>query len=117
VPRSVPDGLLRRTGWAALTLYVIALLLRIFYYSQLGNTLMAHILLMDEAYYQSEAHNILLGVPQPTDSWFMTPLYPYFLSAVFWFRDTPMAAYLVQMILGAGLAPMGFKTRDTENPL
>ena len=98
---------LTRNPWmVVVALYAMALLLRLFYYSSLGNTLMAHVLLMDEAYYQNEARNLLLGVPQPTDSWFMTPLYPYFLSIVFWFRDSPMAAYLVQMILGAGLAPL-----------
>ena len=89
-------------------LYCAALLLRLFYYTQLGDTLMAHVLLMDEAYYQDEARNILLSVPQPTDSWFMTPLYPYFLSAIFWVRDAPMAAYFVQMLLGASLAPLGY---------
>lgn len=90
------------------SLYCLALLLRLFDYLALGNTLMAHVLLMDEAYYQEEARNLILGVPQPTDSWFMTPLYPYFLSVIFRVHDTPMAAYLIQMLLGALLAPLAY---------
>lgn len=106
--RRAADWVSGHTFLVVVILYGIALGLRLYQYSHLTNTLMAHVLLMDEAYYRSEAQNILLGVPQPTDSWFMTPLYPYFLSAIFLVRDAPVAAYLVQMILGAALAPLAF---------
>lgn len=109
-------ALLRLDAWIgrharalAGVLYVGALALRLVHLLAYRDSLLAHVLLMDEAYYHAEAWNLVRGVPHPSDSWFMTPLYPYFLSLVFRFSgDSSTAAYAVQMILGAAAAPLAF---------
>jgi Flp pilus assembly protein TadD len=99
----------RHARTMAATLYVVALVLRLVHLFAYRNSLLAHVLLMDEAYYHAEAWNLVRGVPQPSDSWFMTPLYPYFLSLVFRFTgESATAAYAVQMGLGAASAPLAF---------
>ncbi len=93
----------------AAALYGVALLLRIVHLVDYRDSLLAHVFLMDEAYYHAEAWNLVRGVPLASDSWFMTPVYPYFLSLVFRVTgDSPTAAYAVQMILGALAAPLVF---------
>lgn len=61
---------------------------------------------MDEAYYHEEAANLVRGLPNPTDSYFMTPIYPLFLSLVFRVAgDAVSVAYALQLGLGALAAP------------
>ncbi|UCE02074.1 MAG: tetratricopeptide repeat protein [Candidatus Latescibacterota bacterium] len=94
---------------AAITLYLIALALRAVHLDAFRETLLAHVFLMDEAYYHAEAWNLVRGVPNPTDSWFMTPLYPWFLSILFRITgESPIGAYAVQLALGGLAAPMTF---------
>ncbi|MFQ5599320.1 MAG: tetratricopeptide repeat protein, partial [Candidatus Krumholzibacteriia bacterium] len=112
-----PNALLARIdSWlesharlTCLALYAVALGLRGVHLLGFRDTLLARVLLMDEAYYHAEAWNLIRGVPNPTDSWFMTPLYPYFLSLVFRLvGDGPTGPYAVQLVLGASIAPMIF---------
>lgn len=94
---------------SALGLYVVALALRFVHLAAYRDSLLARVFLMDEAYYHAEAWNLVRGVPQVSDSWFMTPIYPYFLSLIFRVTgDVPAAAYAVQMVLGALAAPLVF---------
>ncbi len=114
--RPAPDVLLRLDAWigrharvTAGVLYVLALALRVRHLLAYRDSLLAQVSLMDEAYYHAEAWNLVRGVPQASDSWFMTPLYPYFLSLIFRVAgDSTTAVYLVQMILGASAAPLAF---------
>jgi tetratricopeptide (TPR) repeat protein len=104
------DALISGHGRAvAITLYLIALALRAVHLDAFRETLLAHVFLMDEAYYHAEAWNLVRGVPNQTDSWFMTPLYPWFLSLLFRVTgESPTGAYAVQLALGALAAPMTF---------
>ena len=66
-------------------------------------------LLLDEAHYHAEAWNIVDGIPSPADSYFMTPLYPLFLSLIFRVAgDDLRAVQGVQMLLGSLVVPAGF---------
>ena len=90
-------------------LYVAALALRILHLADFRNTLLAQAPLMDEAFYRGEAWNLIRGAPPASDAYFMTPLYPWFLSLVFRVvGDGPVAPYAVQLALGALAAPMTF---------
>jgi tetratricopeptide (TPR) repeat protein len=94
-------------GATALGLYVLAAGLRAWHLSAYHHTLLSHVFLMDEAYYHAEAWNLVRGVPNVSDAWFMTPLYPVFLSLLFRVvGDAPTAVYAVQLALGALAAPL-----------
>ena len=93
----------------AILLYVGALVLRWLHWRVYKESLLARVFLMDEAYYHAEGWNLVRGVPPASDSWFMTPVYPYFLSLVFRVTgDSPPGAYAVQMLAGAVAAPLAF---------
>ena len=91
-----------------IVLFVWALGVRMLYLVSFHDTLVARVPLMDEAFYHAEAWSIARGAPGLSDAYFMTPLYPWFLSFVFrWVGDgTP--AYAVQLLLGAFVAPLTF---------
>lgn len=92
--------------WVCLLAYAVALGLRILHLRDFAGTLLATVPLMDEAFYRAEAWNIVRGAPSASDAYFMTPLYPWFLSLVFrlW-GDGPVAPHAVQLALGALAAP------------
>ena len=48
--------------------YAVALVLRALYLLDFRGTLLASVLMMDEAYYHAEAWNLIQGVPNSTDS-------------------------------------------------
>lgn len=92
---------------AALLLYGFALAVRLPYWAYLQRPEGARAPFMDEAFYFTEAWNIVRGAPSASDAYFMTPLYPWFLSVVFRiFGDAPTAAYGVQLLLGSAVAPL-----------
>ena len=91
----------------AALLYVFALVVRAPYAAFLRSPDGARAPFMDEAFYHAEAWNWLRGAPPASDAYFMTPLYPWFLSVVFrLFGDANAAPYWVQMALGALVAPL-----------
>jgi len=99
----------RHTHAAAWCLYVCALALRALHWFTFRETLVAQVFMMDESYYHDEALNLVRGLPNPTDSYFMTPLYPLFLSLVFRLAgDSASTAYAVQLLMGGLAAPLVF---------
>ncbi len=94
-------------GATALLLLAFALLVRAIYLGSFRHTLLARVPFMDEAFYRTEALDLVRGAPPVSDAYFMTPLYPWFLSLVFRaVGDGPAAPYAVQLGLGACAAPM-----------
>jgi len=92
---------------AALLLFAFAVLVRAIYLGSFRHTVLARVPFMDEAFYRAEALNLLRGAPPMSDAFFMTPLYPWFLSLVFRaVGDGPMAPYAVQLALGAFATPL-----------
>src|SRR5262245_21867514 len=88
--RTLPRFLLHLDAWlqrhthaVAWCLYAFALALRALHWFSFRETLVAQVFMMDESYYHDEALNLVRGLSNPTDSYFMTPLYPLFLSLVF----------------------------------
>ena len=113
---SLPHLVFRLDSWlqqhthaAAVYLYAFALALRALHWLTFRETLVAQAFMMDEAYYHDEALNLLRGLPNATDSYFMTPIYPLFLSLVFRLAgDSASTAYAVQLLLGGLAAPLVF---------
>ena len=94
---------------AAACLFAIALVLRALHWWSFRDTLAARVFLMDEAYYHEEALNLARGLSNPTDSYFMTPLYPLFLSLVVRLAgDATSVVLALQLGLGALAAPFVF---------
>ena len=91
----------------AAALFAFALAVRGLYLAAFRATAVAHVPFMDEAFYRAEAWNLLRGAPLSSDAYFMTPLYPWFLSLVFRLvGDGPTAPYAIQLALGALSAPL-----------
>jgi Flp pilus assembly protein TadD len=91
----------------ALVLYLFALAVRVPYALFLRTPGAQRAPFMDEAFYHAEAWHLVRGAPAASDAYFMTPLYPWFLSAVFRLcGDDRAAPYLVQMVLGALVVPL-----------
>jgi len=90
-------------------LYALALLLRGLYLVDFQHSMIARAPLMDEAFYRAEAWNLIRGAPPASDAFFMTPLYPWFLSVIFRLvGDGPVAPFAVQLGLGALAAPLSW---------
>jgi tetratricopeptide (TPR) repeat protein len=93
--------------WAAVLVYGIALVARAVYLASFRDPGAIRAPLMDEAFYHGEAWNIVRGAPPASDAYFMTPLYPWFLSVVFrTVGDGAIAPFAAQMVLGALAAPL-----------
>lgn len=111
---SSPSRLARFEAWLAahsavtgVILFVFAAAVRGLYLAAFRSTLVAHVPFMDEAFYRNEAWNLARGAPLASDAYFMTPLYPWFLSLVFrLLGDGPTAPYAVQLALGALSSPL-----------
>ena len=109
LPRMLGAWLESKPALAAFVLYLIAAALRAVHWLTFRDTLLARVFLMDEAYYHAEALSLVRGVPNPTDSYFMTPVYPLFLSLVYRVAgESASAVYAVQLLLGAFAAPCVF---------
>jgi tetratricopeptide (TPR) repeat protein len=93
---------------SGLGLYLWALGVRLVYLVSFKDTMVARVPLMDEAFYHAEAWSLARGAPALSEAWFMTPLYPWFLSFVFRFVGDGTPAYAVQLALGALVAPLTF---------
>lgn len=94
-------------GGVAALLFAFALVVRGLYLAAFRDTPVARVPFMDEAFYRAEAWNLMRGAPMSSDAYFMTPLYPWFLSLVFRLvGDGPAAPYAVQLGLGALAAPL-----------
>ncbi len=91
-----------------IALFVWALGVRMLYLASFHDTLVARVPLMDEAFYHAEAWSIARGAPALSDAYFMTPLYPWFLSVVFRLVGDGTPAYGFQLLLGALVAPLTF---------
>ncbi len=106
LPRAADAWLASHQAVAAVVLYLIAVGLRTVHWLTFRDTLLARVFLMDEAYYHEEALSLVRGIPNPTDSYFMTPVYPLFLSLVYRVAgESASAAYALQLLLGALAAP------------
>jgi tetratricopeptide (TPR) repeat protein len=90
-------------------LYLWALALRLAHLLEFRDSLLARVPLMDAAFYRAEAWHLARGAPAASDAYFMTPLYPLFLSLLFRvLGDGPTGAPAVQLALGALVAPLVF---------
>jgi tetratricopeptide (TPR) repeat protein len=96
-------------GLVAVAILAYALGLRFVHWNEFRHSLLAQVPLLDEAYYRDEAWSIARGAPPAADAFFMTPLYPYFLSVVFRFLGDGAATVAgVQLGLGALAGPLLF---------
>ncbi len=98
-------------------LYAVALALRLLHLLTFRHTLTARVFMMDPAYYHEEAWNLVRGIPNASDSYFMTPLYPFFLSLLYRVAgDATTLVYALQLSLGALTAPFVFALSQRAMP-
>jgi len=93
--------------WTATLLYLLAVVARAPYLASFRDPRLVRAPFMDEAFYHAEAWSILRGAPPASDAYFMTPLYPWFLSVVFRIvGDGAVAPYAVQMAFASLVVPL-----------
>jgi tetratricopeptide (TPR) repeat protein len=95
------SALAKNTRWMV-ALVAAALLLKIMYIVQSADALYVRVPIMDSEYYYNMAVDVSRGRLVRDDAYFMGPLYPYVLGAIFGvFGENIMIARIIQAIGGA----------------
>ncbi len=93
----------RRSIHFLIPIAVLFVLVRLVYLRQLETSPLLELLTLDAAYYHQWAMRLMQGLGHPSGPFFLSPLYPLFLSGIYSVLGAnPSAAVAVQIILSTG---------------